>query len=252
MLHRLVSVIMILSVLLGVPTSHIQAVALDQCVYSVSSGLDGAPGPLNNFYQTKKVPENKELRGVQVPIPRKDRVLNENGNCVWCSLEMLARYAEIKSLYDITKDPEDGGDPRCQDGAWWPPVKALLDEKKIKYRVVWPQDTTRTDLLIRGCKIERRGVAFDIKGHMLVLVHYDPNKKIIKVIDNADRSLSIQTWSWEKFHKVWRGWAFMIYGDPDIIPQKNNPWNKIPIERNGKLLAVPPKYLPIPIIVEDE
>lgn len=50
-----------------------------------------------------------ELEGVQVPVPRDCRVVNTKGNCVWCSLELLARYAEVKELYNITKNVKE----------WW-------------------------------------------------------------------------------------------------------------------------------------
>src|SRR4051812_15544159 len=45
-----------------------------------------------------------ELDGVQVPVPMKDRVFNATGTqCVWCSLELLGRWAEEPKLVGLTK-----------------------------------------------------------------------------------------------------------------------------------------------------
>lgn len=196
------------------------------------------PGVINYTYTTSIVPEDEELEGVQVPMTRDIRILNTKGNCVWCSLEMLARYAELKKLYGITRDVRDGGDPRCQGGSSPSPVRRFLEAENIRYEMITNYDR---NFLVKYCKEQRRGVAFDIPGHMLVLVHYDPDTKIVKVIDNADRSLSVQTWSWDKFHRSWGGWAYVIFAEPDIIPYKYNPWRYIPISG-----GLPPEYLPMP------
>lgn len=197
-------------------------------------------------YASEPISEAEELKDVEVPIPRNIRILNTKGNCVWCSLEVLAKYAEIKSLYGITKDVRDGGDPRCQGGSSPGPVRSFLNSKGIKYEMTTSGDES---LLVKACKIDRRGAAFGIPGHMLNVIHYDPDTKIIKIIDNADRSLSVQTWSWEKFHRLWDGWAYYIVGEPDIVPDKYEPLaNKIPIiNRNNPQGDYPKGYIPIPI-----
>ncbi len=188
--------------------------------------------------------ESEELKDVQVPIPRKDRVINTKGNCVWCSLELAGRYAEIEKLYNITKNPRDGGDPRCQGASSPSPVRRYLEAEKIKYEMITNGDR---NFLVQKCKIERRPVAFGIPGHMLTLVHYDPDTKIVKVIDNADHSLSVQTWSWDKFHKLWDGWSYVIYGEPDIIPYKYFPARKLPIiDMNNPQQKYPEDYIPYP------
>lgn len=206
------------------------------------------PGLQVYTYTDNPVPEEIELKDVQVPIPRSMRVLNTKGCCVWSSAEVLAYYAELKTLYGITKDVRDGGNPYTQGGASSGNVKYFFDKKHIKYEMI--VDKSNTAFLVRGCKIERRGVAFGIRGHMLNLVHYDPDTKIVKVIDNADRSLSVQTWSWEKFHRVWSGWAYVIYAEPDIIPFKYVTlpnWfpivnrNEAPFEFSNKYILSPTK-----------
>lgn len=209
-------------------------------------------GPDVKMYKTAS--EENELEGVQVPVPRDCRILNRKGSCVWCSMELLGRYAEIKSLYGITKNPGDGGDPRCQGAANINHVRSFLQSKGIRYEDVLPyggSDPGRVKgkaLLVKACKTERRGAAFAIPGHMLVCVHYDPDTKTVKVIDNADWGLNIQTWSWEKFHRVWDGWVYVLYGDPDIVPNKYTSLpNQIPIkDRNNKQGKYDKDYIPSP------
>lgn len=219
-----------------------QAAAKGLQPYAVPKGeTEIGPKVVNYTYRSAPIPEAEELEGLQVPVPRDCRILNTKGNCVWCSLELLARYAEYKELYNITKNVRDGGDPRCQGGSSPSPVRRFLEAEKIKYEMITNGDRS---FLEKYCKVQRRGVAFDIPGHMLNLVHYDPETKIIKVIDNADRSLSVQTWSWEKFHRLWGGWAYVIFREPDLIPYKYNPWRSIPIM--GIKEEISREYLPVP------
>lgn len=62
------------------------------------------------------------------------------------------------------------------------PVRSFLDNRiknglKIRYEMI--TDKRNTDFLVKYCKFERRGVAFAIPGHMLTLIHYDPETKVI-------------------------------------------------------------------------
>ena len=214
----------------------------NQCIYDTPGMIP--PGPIKAFYATERVSEEQELEGLQVPVPRSCRILNTKGNCVWCSMELAARYAEITSLYNITKNVRDGGDLHCQGGSSPEPVREFLKLKHIRYDMI--DDKKDVNFLIQHCKLERRPVCFAIPGHMLSLVHIDPDAKIIKVIDNADRSLSVQQWPWEKFFRIWSGWAYVIYGEPDLIPYKYDPWARIPIIDGERPFIVPPEYIPIP------
>ena len=74
----------------------------------------------------------------------------------------------------------------------------------------------------------------------------DPDTKIIKIIDNADRNLAVQTWSWEKFHRIWGGWAYVIFNEPDPIPYKYNPWTAMPVQQRGQELHITREYFPLP------
>lgn len=161
---------------------------------------------------------DEDLNNVQVPIPFKDRVPNRTGiQCVWSSTETLARYAEFERLYDITFDDN------YKSYAGPNSLKAMLNKYNVKYEMT--VDKKDRSLLIKGCVLEKRGVAFDIPGHVMVLVHYDEKVGIVKYINNSDKDLKVRTWTMEEFNKRWAGWAYIIYADKDIIPQKNN---KIP------------------------
>lgn len=164
-----------------------------------------------------------DTEGVQVPIPMKDRVYNKTGiQCCWSSAETLARYAEIKILYDLTERPE------YRSYANPDPVKRMFNRFNVKYKMQYAGNKD-TKILIQTCKIERRGIAFAISGHVMVLVHFDPKADVVKYINNSDRTLAIRTWSMEKFMRVWTGWCYVPYGEPDLIPRKYNPWRRIPI-----------------------
>ncbi len=211
---------------------------------SFSETPEYGPNVVTYTYRDNILPEKQELENLQVPVPRSDRVFNTKGNCVWCSLELAARYANIKELYNITKNPKDGGDPRCQGASSPGPVRRFLEAKNIKYEMITNGDR---NFLIKYCKEQRRPVCFGIPGHMLTLVHYDPETKVVKVIDNADRSLSVQTWSWEKFHKLWDGWSYVIIGVPDSIPYKYNIAGKLPImDMNNPQEHYRIDYIPMP------
>jgi len=161
----------------------------------------------------------------QVLILPKDRVFNKTGiQCVWSSIETLARHAEIENLYDITENDHYKSYAGPQS------LKAMLEKYKIKYEMT----TNKKDrsLLIKGCTIEKRGVGFDIPGHAMVLVHYDEEAGIVKYINNSDPSLRVRTWTMQEFNKRWAGWAFIIYAENDIIPSKNANNLKI-IDRNN-------------------
>lgn len=207
-------------------------------------------GPGVELYTSTDIIDSDELKDVQVPVPRDCRILNTKGNCVWCSLELLARFAYMEQLYNITKNVSDGGDPRCQGGSSPEPVRRFLNSKKIKYDM-YTDKTEGEKLLLKACKIERRGAAFAIPGHMLNCIHYDPDTKIVKVIDNADRSLAVQTWSWDKFYRLWAGsgyWVYAIYGEPDRVQERYSTLaDQIPIfDRNSPQGKYPKGYIVIP------
>ena len=164
--------------------------------------------------------DEEELKDCQVPIPMKDRVFNRTSiQCVWCSIECLGRWAE---------EPKLIGPPCMTD---WPDCKSYsgpgsagnkLRSIKVKFEQVTSKEQGRA--LIRKVVVqERRGVLFSIPGHAMNLIHYDEQKKIVKYINNSDKTLKVRTWTMDEFERRWEGWVLAIYADNDIIPYKFTP-----------------------------
>ena len=197
---------------------------------------DGAP-----------VDEEKELEGVQCPIPMKDRVKNYTGiQCVFASLECLGRWAECKQLLE----PEPlTSRPGCKSYSGPSDAAAKLKKYGVKFEHSY-NDRPAGIRLIKKAMAEGRGTLWGVPGHAMVLCHYDEEKDVVKWIDNSDRSLRIQTTTVAKFNQRWDGWVIVIYADPDVVPQKamriNLP-NQIPIiDRNGPQGKYPRDYIPVP------
>ena len=203
------------------------------------------PNVVHYTYTTKKISEEEELKDVQVPIPRVLRLLNTKGQCVYSSMSVLARYAKIKKLYYICNDVDDPvhpGDARCQSGSSPTPTRKVLDSYNVKYDMITNYDY---NFFKKYVQQQRRGAAFDVVGHMMNIVHFSEEEGIVKVIDNADWSLSVQTWSMAKFKKVWRGWAYVVFAEDDIVPYYYDPYVNLGIDNNGNILYRK-EYFPIP------
>lgn len=191
------------------------------------------------------IPESKELEGVQCPIPMECRVKNYTGTqCVFSSVEMLARWAECKELLEPEPITSRSG---CRSFS----NPSDLARKLTKYGVKFEDEYRNREAAIRLIKkamSEGRGALFDVPGHAMVLVHYDEENNIVKWVDNSDRSLRIQTMTMKKFNRRWGGWVCVIYAEPDVIPYKIGGWaNKIPIkDHNNKQGNYPKDYIPMP------
>lgn len=168
---------------------------------------------------------------IQVDIAKEDRVPNKTGiQCVWSSIETVARHNKIEELYDLTEDS------RCKSFAGPSSAAKILKEKKIKFeQTVSEKDIS---LLIKGCKEERWGVCFGIPGHMMTMVHFDhENEKIVKYIDNSDKTLSVRTWTLNQFYSKWDGWVLMIY--PTTPNMKIKDMNNTQIEYSKNYVFKP-------------
>jgi hypothetical protein len=143
-----------------------------------------------------------ELIGVQVPIPKEFRTYNKSGSqCVWCSLETLARYHKIERLYDLTKKYKHASGPG--------EVARVLKDRDIKFFQTEKKDISFLEEYVKNRKL---GCGVGLNGtHAVNVVHFD--KDIVKIIDNSDRSLKIQTWSMKRFISQWDGWAFVLIPD---------------------------------------
>lgn len=201
----------------------------------------------NPVAEYEGTPEEDELKDVQVPVPMKDRVFNRTGiQCVWCSIELMGRWAE---------EPKLIGPPCMTD---WKDCKSYsgpasagrkLNQIKVKFEQVTNKQAGRA-LLRKAVAEERRGALFAVPGHAMNIVHYDEAKKVVKYINNSDKSLKIRTWTMDEFEKRWEGWVLVIYADKDIIPQKFAPPAVflLPIiDRNNPQGQYDPKmYIPFP------
>jgi len=195
-------------------------------------------------YNSKYIkPEN--LKGVQCPIPKKDRVPNYTGiQCVYSSLEMLGRWAQEPKL---TK-PALTSRKDCK--GYSSPHKAgyILRKLGVKFESS-VMDRKKGIELIKRAMSEGRGALFGVTGHAMVIIHYDENTHVVKYVDNSDRKLRVQTTTTGHFKKMWNSWVIVIYADRDIIPLKVRSLpNKIPIvDRNNRQRAYPKNYIPMPI-----
>lgn len=151
-----------------------------------------------------------DLIGVQVPIPKDCRVFNKSGSqCVWCSIECLARYHKVTDLYE--------GDRRITKHYTWAtgPAEVYLVLNARYPNVGWAQLSNRNEVksfLKKYVTEKKLGVGFSVPGHMLNMIHYDETNRIVKVIDNiGPQALEVQEWSMEKFENLSQGWALTIF-----------------------------------------
>jgi hypothetical protein len=191
-------------------------------------------------------PEENELENVQCPIPMECRVKNYTGiQCVFSSLECLGRWAEIKEL----TDPPLTSRSNCKSYSGPADAANKIKSLGIKFENVYGNKKKAIDLLKRAMA-EGRGALMDIPGHAIVICHYDENNKIVKIIDNSDRSLKIQTWSMDKFNRLWNGWIMVVYSKNDLFPGKVRQGslpNQIPIiDKNNPQGIYSDGYIPVP------
>lgn len=191
--------------------------------------------------------EENELENVQCPIPMDCRVKNYTGiQCVFSALECLARWGDVHQL--LEPEPLTS---RIDCKSYSGPVDAAKKLKKfnVNFENSYKNKTEGIEL-IKKAMADGRGALVDIPGHAIVMCHYDENKEIVKIIDNSDISLRIQTWSMKKFKNLWTGWVLVIYADEDPFPakaRKENLANQIKIlDRNNEQGIYSGDYIPIP------
>lgn len=159
---------------------------------------------------------NAELNSVQCPIPPKDRVPNYSRiQCVWSSLECLARWADCRQLLD----PPLTSRPQCQSFAGPREAADVLNANRVYFEQA-RGDRGRGLLLIRKAMANGRGCLFDIPGHAMVLVHFDEKNKVVKYINNSEKTLTVRAWTLDEFYKRWDTWVLVIYANPDPFPWK--------------------------------
>ncbi len=152
--------------------------------------------------QEKPRPIDPELVDVQVPIPKEMRVYNKSGmQCVWSTIEMLSKYNNIPKGKDITLTHKNATGPR--------EVKYVLESRGIKFKQTIRKDEDMLEEYVTKRKLGV-GVGVNHGSHMILVCHFDKVNKIVKVIDNSDRQLRIQTWTLDQFRQKWSDWVLVI------------------------------------------
>lgn len=195
----------------------------------------------NPIYYTK-LNVNESLDDVQCPIPRKDRVANYTGiQCVWSSIETLGRWAEEPKLIN----PPLTSRSNCK--SYSDPHRAGLLLESLNVKFVQATNREKCLELIRIAMKEKRGCLWNIKGHAMVLVHFDEQNNIFKWIDNSDSSLNVQTGTIDRFNQVFQNWILVIYADKDIIKYKNYKADNLKIiDENDKEIIIDKNYFQYP------
>lgn len=191
-------------------------------------------------------PDEKELEGVQSPIPMKDRVKNYTGiQCVFSSLECIGRWAELKALIE----PPITSRSDCKSYSGPADASAKLNKLGVKFEMSY-RDRSKSVALVKKAMSEGRGCLFGVPGHAMVLCHYDEEAGVVKYINNSNHRLPIEKMSMSEFNRKWDSWVIVVYAEPDLFPQKalkiDLP-NLIPIiDRNNPQGKYPKNYIPRP------
>lgn len=193
--------------------------------------------------QSPKAEPKVPLTDPQVNIPKENRIYNKSGSqCVWCSAEMLGSVnhsAGCKGLTDQYKHATGPGE-----------FASVMKSRNIKFIQDTKGGNTEIDFMEEWVKNRRRGVGFGIHGtHCILMCHFERNK-LVKIIDNSDHSLSVQTWEWNKFNRARDSWVFVILPDTEnssSFPCDNDPVN--PILENPVIYPLYPVYNPYPVYI---
>lgn len=153
----------------------------------------------------------------EVNIAPQDRVFNKTGSqCVWCSLETIARHFHIAKLYDLTA--------KYKGTAGSGNVDSVLSSRGIKF--YQGREGTHDLQGIRSAISQDWPVAIGLRGvHMITLV--DITQDSVKIIDNSDPSLSVQKKSLRWFESAWDGWYVTIPPPVDLVKWSTALWDPV-------------------------
>lgn len=137
---------------------------------------------------------------VQVSIPMECRVFNQTGSqCVWASLEALARAHKIHAASRLTDTYKSESLPH--------PTSAVLQNLGVKHYMIHPGKQNR--LFLQTACSNGWGAAVGLgMRHAVVVVHFKDG--LVGLIDNSDPTLEVKIWTEEKFMKHWDGWALCL------------------------------------------
>jgi len=137
----------------------------------------------------------------QCEIASEMRVPNRSRTqCVWASIETLARHNKVPQLYGITDTYKEKANIHH--------VEKVLKKKRVRYIMTLKGNTT---LLKRYVREKKFGVAFGTNHkHMMTMVHIDD--ECVKFIDSSSKELEEKTWDLKTFNKAFDGWVIVILG----------------------------------------
>jgi ABC-type bacteriocin/lantibiotic exporter with double-glycine peptidase domain len=143
---------------------------------------------------------------VQIPIALEQRCSNDTGvQCVWASLETLARYHQIRAASDLRehyKGPADHND-----------VQRALNARGVTWQMTYAQSVP----FLKQCCDRGWGAAVSLRRrHMVTCVGY--NTGHVYLIDNSDPNLDIREYSETEFLQMWDGWTV-------TLPPKAQTWS---------------------------
>lgn len=157
-------------------------------------------------------PTDPELIGLHVPVPKGIRIYNKSGSqCVWCTAQMLGTYHGVKGVNGLTDQYKHATGPG--------EFNRVMNGRHVKFKQVTGRDL---DFIEEWVTHKKMGVGIGVNNtHVILLCHFERGKQV-KIIDNSDRSLKVQTWTWDKFMRNFSGWVFVIL--PDDGPTEAG-WN---------------------------
>lgn len=136
-------------------------------------------------------------KAAYLDIAPANRIPNRTGSqCVWSSLETLARQHGITQLYNLTSNHRGLSGPG--------EVESLLRSRQVRFK----QTTQGSMEFLRAA--QGYGCLIGLDGqHAVVCADVSADK--VYILDNMDSELKIRAWSMEKFRSRWDGWAVVIY-----------------------------------------
>lgn len=192
-------------------------------VFAVKGTPDGFVPPASSLVQPQVVPppipdslphlplppaqpSDHELIGLQVPIPKSLRIYNKSGSqCVWCTTQMLGAYHDVKGVAGLTDQYKHATGPR--------EFNRVMTARHVKFKQVTGRDL---DFLEEWVTKKKMGCGIGVNNTHAILVCGFERGKQVKVIDNSEPTLKVQTWTWDKFMRNFTGWVFVIL--PDDYP----------------------------------
>ena len=140
-----------------------------------------------------------------VEIPEKHRIYNRTGSqCVWVSLETVARWNGIEELYNISKSPS------CQTFAGPGQVRSLLKNKGVYfYDSIPPKSPSAYELLNWADKYDICCIIGLNYAHAVVLQELTDEYAIF--IENARQGCPSVKISRERFDQIFDGWVVVIF-----------------------------------------